>query len=113
MARQYRHWGGRGHAQIQLDLDAMVRQASVIRNAEALFIPGLLQTAGYARSRMEEAVRMHAFDEAGVDAASPPASGARRPSTTSAARSSSSSATPPSRSCSARPTRWPASSTVC
>jgi transcriptional regulator with XRE-family HTH domain len=69
VARQYRHWGGRGHAQIQLDLDAMVRQASVIRNAEALFIPGLLQTAGYARSRMEEAVRMHAFNEAGVDTA--------------------------------------------
>jgi transcriptional regulator with XRE-family HTH domain len=69
VARQYRHWGGRGHAQIQLDLDTMVRQASVIRNAEALFIPGLLQTAGYARSRMEEAVRMHAFNEAGVDTA--------------------------------------------
>jgi transcriptional regulator with XRE-family HTH domain len=69
VARQYRQWGGHGHAQIQQDLDAMVRQASLVRNAEALFIPGLLQTAGYARSRMEEAVRMHAFDEAGIDTA--------------------------------------------
>lgn len=69
VARQYRHWGGRGHSQIQHDLDAMVRRASHIRNAEALFIPGLLQTAGYARSRMEEAVRMHAFDGAGIDTA--------------------------------------------
>ena len=67
--RQYRHWGGSGHAQIQHDLDTMVRQASLIRNAEAMFVPGLLQTAGYARSRMEEAVRLHGFDESGVDAA--------------------------------------------
>jgi len=69
VARQYRHWGGSGHSQLQRDLDAMVRQASRVRNAEALFIPGLLQTAGYARSRMEEAVRVHGFDQAGIDAA--------------------------------------------
>lgn len=67
--RQHRHWGRSGHAQIQHDLDAMVRQASLIRNAEALFVPGLLQTAGYARSRMEEAVRLHGFDQAGIDTA--------------------------------------------
>jgi transcriptional regulator with XRE-family HTH domain len=40
----------RGNASVQEDLDQRTREASRIRCAEILLIPGLLQTAGYARS---------------------------------------------------------------
>jgi len=54
---------------MQDDLDVLVRQAKRIRNVEIMFIPGLLQTPGYARSRSLEAVRNHGFAEDKVDAA--------------------------------------------
>jgi transcriptional regulator with XRE-family HTH domain len=39
-----------GHAAIQQDIDRRTQAATRIRNAEVSMIPGLLQTAGYARS---------------------------------------------------------------
>ena len=38
-----------GHAAIQEDIDRRTQAAKRIRNAEIAMIPGLLQTAGYAR----------------------------------------------------------------
>jgi transcriptional regulator with XRE-family HTH domain len=67
--RQYRHQLRRGgHAAAQKDLDKLVRQASRIRNFEILFVPGLLQTPGYARCRLQEAMRISG-DEAQVETA--------------------------------------------
>jgi transcriptional regulator with XRE-family HTH domain len=40
----------RGNAAVQEDLDRRTREATRIRCAEILLMPGLLQTAGYARS---------------------------------------------------------------
>jgi transcriptional regulator with XRE-family HTH domain len=67
--RQYRHRKRTGHASIQDELAELLADATRIRNVEITFIPGLLQTAGYARSRSLEAVRVHGFDASGVDAA--------------------------------------------
>jgi transcriptional regulator with XRE-family HTH domain len=39
-----------GHASVQQDIDTLARTATRIRNAEVSVIPGLLQTAGYARA---------------------------------------------------------------
>ena len=39
-----------GNAPVQEDLNRLTREATLIRNAENQVIPGLLQTAGYARS---------------------------------------------------------------
>jgi hypothetical protein len=58
-----------GQAPIQRDYDEMARKASVIRNAEVAFIPGLLQVQGYVRARMEENVRLYGADPNEVDAA--------------------------------------------
>lgn len=67
--RQYRHLRRRGHAAIQQEFDRAVRQGKRIRNFEVSFIPGLLQTAAYARCRVLEAVRVYGFDPDGVEAA--------------------------------------------
>ena len=50
-------WRGQlrsGHAPVQEDLDRRTRTAKRIRNAETVLVPGLLQTAGYARGIMAE-----------------------------------------------------------
>jgi transcriptional regulator with XRE-family HTH domain len=67
--RQYRHRLRGGQAAIQEELAALVAGARLIQNFEVLFVPGLLQTPGYARARMLDAVRNHGFAEDGVDAA--------------------------------------------
>jgi transcriptional regulator with XRE-family HTH domain len=67
--RQYRHRLRQGHAAMQADLDQLVRQAKLVRNFEVLIIPGLLQTADYARYRALEAVRVYGAAEDGVEAA--------------------------------------------
>jgi transcriptional regulator with XRE-family HTH domain len=67
--RQWRHKLRTGHAALQAEFDALVREASHIRNFEVMLIPGLLQTPEYARCRMLEAVRLHGFDPAKVDEA--------------------------------------------
>lgn len=67
--RQYRHQLRRGgHVASQRDLDKLVRQAKRIRNFESMLIPGLLQTAGYARCRLQEAMRVSG-DTGDVEAA--------------------------------------------
>jgi hypothetical protein len=58
-----------GQAVIQRNYDELARKAKVIRNAEVVYIPGLLQTADYARSRIAEGVRLHGASAEGVDAA--------------------------------------------
>jgi transcriptional regulator with XRE-family HTH domain len=53
----HRQWRGQlrgGHAPVQQDLDRRTKTATRFRNAETVIIPGLLQTAGYARSIMQE-----------------------------------------------------------
>jgi len=66
----YRQWrlGAGGHEALQGQFDALVRNASTIRNFQIMLIPGLLQTPGYARYRALEAVRLHGADPDGVEA---------------------------------------------
>ena len=64
---QWRHKIRRGHSALQAEFDKLVRGAARIRNFEIMMIPGLLQTADYARYRMFEAVRVHGFAEADVE----------------------------------------------
>lgn len=67
--RQYRHQLRRGHGAIQDEFVRLVREAKRIRSFEVTLIPGLLQTADYARHRMLEAVRFYGFAEDGVESA--------------------------------------------
>lgn len=67
--RQWRHKLRGGHAALQAEFDAIVRQAKRVRNFEVTFIPGLLQTPDYARCRALEAVRLHGARPGGVEAA--------------------------------------------
>jgi transcriptional regulator with XRE-family HTH domain len=66
---QWRHKLRRGHAALQAEFDKLVRDAKRIRNFEVMVIPGLLQTADYARYRVLEAVRVHGFAESEVEKA--------------------------------------------
>lgn len=62
-----RRWKQRvrgGLAAIQDDYDRRVREAKHIRNAEILIIPGLLQTAGYARSLLERDAALYGTGDA-------------------------------------------------
>lgn len=67
--KQWRHRTKTGQAGLQVEFDTLVREAAQIRNFEVTFIPGLLQTAGYARYRSLEAVRVHGFRAEDIDAA--------------------------------------------
>jgi transcriptional regulator with XRE-family HTH domain len=67
--RLWRHELRRGQAELQGDLDDLVRRATRIRNFEITLIPGLIQTAGYARHRVLENIRVYGADEHEVDAA--------------------------------------------
>lgn len=58
-----------GQTAIQQNYDQLVSRATLVRNAEIIYIPGLLQTAGYARSRIEEGVRLHGADPGDVESA--------------------------------------------
>jgi transcriptional regulator with XRE-family HTH domain len=64
---QWRHKLRRGHAALQAEFDKLVRDAKRIRNFEVMLIPGLLQTADYARYRVLEAVRLHGTDPEKVE----------------------------------------------
>ena len=48
--RRWRTQLRRGHARVQEDLDRRTREAKHVRSAQVLIMPGLIQTAGYARS---------------------------------------------------------------
>lgn len=68
--RQWRHLHtNRGQAGIQKDLDEIVRRAAHIRNFEVTIIPGLLQTADYARYIYTEIARVYETPLDGIDAA--------------------------------------------
>lgn len=67
--RQYRHARRRGQAVLQEEMDRAVRQATRVRSVEVTLIPGLLQTADYARSRCMEAVTVYGFAADGVEPA--------------------------------------------
>lgn len=60
---QHRSWRRQlrsgGQASIQKSYDELVRSAKVIRNAEVSTVPGLLQTAEYARHQFMQGVRLH------------------------------------------------------
>ncbi|PSK65002.1 hypothetical protein B0E53_03040 [Micromonospora sp. MH33] len=58
-----------GQSTIQRNYDQLVSKATRIRNAEIVYVPGLLQTPGYARSRIEEGVRLHGADPDEVESA--------------------------------------------
>ncbi|MFI7511812.1 helix-turn-helix domain-containing protein [Micromonospora aurantiaca] len=58
-----------GQSAIQRNYDQLVSKASKIRNTEIVYIPGLLQTPSYARSRIEEGVQLHGADPDEVDSA--------------------------------------------
>lgn len=54
---------------VQVSYDQLGREARRIRNFEILTIPGLIQTAAFARARLLEHVRFHGYDESEVDSA--------------------------------------------
>jgi transcriptional regulator with XRE-family HTH domain len=68
ISREWRRSRRDGQEAIQQDYDEMVKAATVIRNAEVNTIPGLLQTPEYARHQALQAVTLHDFDPAGIDA---------------------------------------------
>ncbi|MFK3984459.1 helix-turn-helix domain-containing protein [Micromonospora sp. NPDC050397] len=51
-----------GQATIQRNYNELAARSTTIRNVEIIYIPGLLQTAEYARCRIEEGVRLHGAD---------------------------------------------------
>lgn len=65
--RQWRHQLRSGHATLQAEFDALVRQAKRVRNFEVMLVPGLLQIPDYARYRALEAVRLHGAPEERVE----------------------------------------------
>lgn len=65
--RQFRRRIRRGQAALQEAIDQRTRAARHIRNAEVLAIPGLLQTAGYARSIAAQVAAVYAASD--IDAA--------------------------------------------
>lgn len=64
----WKHQVKHGQSGIQANYDELAKRATLIRNFELVFIPGLLQTADYARARAEEGVRLHGADPKEVDA---------------------------------------------
>lgn len=58
-----------GQVAIQRNYDDLAVRATTIRNTEIIYIPGLLQTAEYARCRIEESVRLHGASPDEVQAA--------------------------------------------
>jgi hypothetical protein len=67
--REWRQRSRAGQTAIQHDYDALARDATVIRNAETVFIPGLIQTAAYARCRIVENARLHGTSDTEIDTA--------------------------------------------
>ena len=67
--REWRQRSRAGQAAIQQDYDALARDATVIRNVETVGIPGLLQTAAYARCRIVENSRLHSTSDTDIDTA--------------------------------------------
>lgn len=62
--RQHRHELRRGQVTLQVNLDVLFRNAARVRSFQTMLVPGLLQTAEYARYRMLENIRVHGGVEA-------------------------------------------------
>src|SRR5439155_13154410 len=58
-----------GQPAIQRNYDELTGKATTIRNFEVVYIPGLLQTADYARCRIAEGVRLHGASAEEIEAA--------------------------------------------
>jgi transcriptional regulator with XRE-family HTH domain len=58
-----------GQTAIQQNYDELARRAKTIRNAEVVYIPGLLQTADYARHRIAEGVGLHGANPDEIESA--------------------------------------------
>ena len=67
--REWRQQVRLGQMAIQQNYDELAHGAKAIRNAEVVYIPGLLQTADYARSRIAEGVRLHEANPDEIEAA--------------------------------------------
>ncbi len=65
--QEWQHKFRRGQALVQHEYDKMARNATLVRNFETATIPGLLQTADYARQRIMEGVRRQGADPAKVE----------------------------------------------
>lgn len=67
--REWRQQVRLGQTAIQHNYDELAHNATMIRNAEVVYIPGLLQTADYARCRIAEGVRLHGASQEEIEAA--------------------------------------------
>lgn len=67
--REWRHQIRLGQERIQRNYDDLARQARTIRNAEIVYVPGLLQTPEYARCRIAESVDLHGASADEIDQA--------------------------------------------
>jgi transcriptional regulator with XRE-family HTH domain len=59
----------RGQSGVQAAYNQLVQDAAVIRHFETVYVPGLLQTAEYARAVLSEMVRLHGLDVQDVEPA--------------------------------------------
>lgn len=59
----------KGHAAVQTDLDQRMQEATRVRNAEIALVPGLLQTAAYARSIITESAAVNEVTQDDIEAA--------------------------------------------
>jgi transcriptional regulator with XRE-family HTH domain len=67
--RQWRRRMRRGQAPVQADYNDLAGRSRLIRYFETVYVPGHLQTAGYARRVLTEMVELHGLDVDDVDAA--------------------------------------------
>ncbi|MBM0224914.1 helix-turn-helix transcriptional regulator [Micromonospora sp. ATA51] len=67
--RDWRRRMRQGQAAVQDSYNQLVAESRLIRHFETVYVPGLLQTADYARRILTEMVELHNLDVADVDAA--------------------------------------------
>ncbi|MFI7332305.1 helix-turn-helix domain-containing protein [Micromonospora aurantiaca (nom. illeg.)] len=67
--RDWRRRMRQGQVAVQDNYNQMVADSRVIRHFETVYVPGLLQTADYARRILGEMVELHNLDVTDVDAA--------------------------------------------
>ena len=65
--RRWQHRRRGGQADLQNDMDTLIRGATRVRNFEPFVIPGLLQTAPYAQSRFEANAQVWGFPAGDVE----------------------------------------------
>lgn len=67
--RDWRRRMRQGQAAVQDSYNQLVTESRLIRHFETVYVPGLLQTADYARRVLNEMVELHNLDVTDVDAA--------------------------------------------